>query len=172
MVFGSLDQAFAAARRLHQRHAAIQYDESKLFAAMFGIPPGCLPPDWTAFAAYNEAMWETDTLTVSSAACDIADRFFSGDDTWLCPPHWYRAITAHLLPPRLRQGFGLCYGPAERSLAEDAFSWILRIYPALPGRLRYVGPYHEATARLSGRAGPDIGTQLLNRFWIGQPWLG
>jgi len=45
---------------------------------------------------------------------------------------------------------------------------IRRIYPALPERLRYVGPYQEAKARLSGRAQPDLATQVLNRFWIGQ----
>jgi len=222
MVFGSLDQAVAAAWRLHRRHAAIRghlpmavgpfaagsryqaneiealrwvhatltetallahdlvleplghaereryYGESKLFAALFGIPRGCLPADWTAFATYNETMWKSDTLTVSPAACEIAQRLLSGAGTWLCPPQWYRALTAHLLPPRLRQGFGLRYGSGERSLAEDALAWIRRFYPVLPERLRYVGPYQEAMARLSGRARPDLPTQALNQFWIGQ----
>lgn len=102
MVFGSLDQAVASARRLHRRHAAVQghlatavgafaagscyraneiaalrwvhatltetallmhdlvvgplgndereryYEESKLFAALFGIPRDCLPLDWAS----------------------------------------------------------------------------------------------------------------------------
>ncbi len=75
------------------------YGESKLFAALFGIPRGCLPADWKAFATYNETMWKSDTLTVSPAACEIAQRLLSGAGTWLCPPQWYRALTAHLLPP-------------------------------------------------------------------------
>ncbi len=29
------------------------YAESKVFAALFGIPQEMLPQDWTAFAAYN-----------------------------------------------------------------------------------------------------------------------
>ncbi len=65
-------------------------------------------------------MWESDTLTVSPAACEIAQRLLSGAETWLCPPQWYRALTAHLLPG----------------------------------------------------AQPDLATQVLNRFWIGQRWLG
>jgi hypothetical protein len=43
--------------------------------------------------------------------------------------------------------------------------------PLLPARLRYVGPYQEAQARLSGRAWPNIGTQVLNRLWIGRSEL-
>jgi uncharacterized protein (DUF2236 family) len=222
MVFGSLDQAIAAARRLYRRHTAIRghlptavgpfaagssyqaneiaalrwvhstltetallvhdlvleplrheereryYAESKLFAGLFGIPRGCLPSDWAAFAAYNKRMCESDTLTVSPVAREIAQRLLSGTGTWLCPPQWYRALTAHMLPPRLRQGFELCYGSGERSLAEDALAWIRRFYPVLPERLRYVGPYQEAMARLSGKAQPDLATQVLNQFWIGQ----
>jgi uncharacterized protein (DUF2236 family) len=68
-----------------------------------------------------------------------------------------------MLPPRLREGFGLCYGTVEQSLADRALAWLRRIYPALPARLRYVGPYQEAQARLSGRAGPDIGTRMVNK---------
>lgn len=107
MVFGTLDQALAASRRLHHRHAMVvgvlpaavgpfaegsayranevsalrwvhatlvetallahdlvppaltdgereQYWlESRLFGALFGIPPTSLPSDWMSFAAYN-----------------------------------------------------------------------------------------------------------------------
>jgi uncharacterized protein (DUF2236 family) len=144
------------------------YSESKLIAALFGIPRDCLPSDWTAFAAYNEAMWASDSLTVGPVAHEIAHRLLLGGGTWLCPPRWYRALTAHTLPTRLRQGFGLHYNSAERSLAEGALAWIRTFYPALPERLRYVGPYQEATARLSGRARPDMATQVINQFWIGQ----
>ncbi len=225
MIFGSLDQAFAAARRLHRRHAAIQgslpaaagpfaagstyrandlaalrwvhatltetallihalvlgplqheereryYSESKLFAALFGIPRKCLPSDWAAFSAYNQSMWESNILTVSPDARKIAHQLVLGGDTWLCPPRWYQAITAHILPGRLRQGFRLQYDSNERNLARDALAWIRRFYPTLPERLRYVGPYQEAMVRLSGAARPDVGTQLLNRLWIGRASL-
>ena len=58
--------------------------------------------------------------------------------------------------------------PTDRSLADRALAWLRRVYPVLPARLRYVGPYQEAKARLSGRVWPDVGTQLLNMVWIGQ----
>jgi hypothetical protein len=73
-----------------------------------------------------------------------------------------------MLPSHLRQGFGLRYDRAERRLAEDALAWIRRFYPVLAERLRYVGLYQEAMARLSGKVQPDFTTQALNQFWIGQ----
>ncbi len=42
------------------------YAESRLFAALFGIPEACLPPNWDAFVAYNKAMLESEVLTVSA----------------------------------------------------------------------------------------------------------
>jgi hypothetical protein len=67
--------------------------------------------------------------------------------------------------------FGLHYGQAEQRIAESVITWIRRAYPLLPDRLRYVGPYQEAMARLSGRVRPDLLNQLANQFWIGQRTL-
>ena len=225
MVFGTLDQALAAARRLHRRHAAIigvvpatagpfaqgssysaneasalcwvhatlidsalaaralvlpaltadererYYAECRTFAALFGIPQSSLPATWDAFAACSEAMWESEVLCVSDQARAIAGQIMHGNKIWLRPPGWYRAITARMLPARLRDAFGLHYGPAEQQAAETAIKWIRRVYPALPERLRHVGPYLEARARLSGSARPDLFTQVSNKIWIGKSFL-
>jgi uncharacterized protein (DUF2236 family) len=222
MVFGSIDQAFAAARQLHARHAQVSgtlpaalgpfargspyrandiaalrwvyatlidtavqthdmvlptlagdereryYAESKLFAALFGLRREDLPADWTAFAAYNDAMARSDILTVSPAARDMAQQLLAGNGSLLRAPHWYRALTAALLPPRLRAPFGLPLDERERAGAERALKHIRRLYPLSPARLRYVAPYHEALARLAGQR-PDRLTRLLNRVWIGRP---
>jgi hypothetical protein len=57
-------------------------------------------------------------------------------------------------PPRLREAFGL--SDTDNSQSERARAWLRRIYPTPPARLRHVGPYQEALARLSGQsvAGP------------------
>ena len=226
MVFGSLDQSFDAARRLHRRHAAISgtlpwasgpfragssycanevsalrwvhatlwdtalvtyalvlpaltqeqhdayYAEGRLFAALFGIPKRCLPPDWTAFSAYIAEMIESSTLTVTDAARAMAHRLLAGADTWLPVPSGYKILTAALLPPRIRDAFGLSYGQAERNAARQFIARTRRIYPFLPARLRYVGPYQEAQQRLFGRTQPDLIARACNRFWMGQPVLG
>jgi uncharacterized protein (DUF2236 family) len=147
------------------------YAESRQFAGLFGVPSSFLAPDWSAFAAYVDAMSQSDVLTVSPAARDLAGRILSGTGTWLRVPNGYRALTIGMLPVRLREEFGFTYGAAERRAAEQAIEWMRRIYPLLPRRLRYVGPYQEAEARLDGRSRPDLGTQLVNRLWIGRPSL-
>lgn len=216
MVFGSTGQAFAAARRLHRRHAGISgslpeaagafaagsfyhandvaalrwvhatltetavmvyqllelplstadreryYAEMRLFAALFGIPQRALPQDWGEFAGYVDHMFGSDILAVSGTARRIASALFAG------VPRWFRGLTAELLPPRLRYEFGLLFGAAERRSAERALGAIRRVHPWIPARLRYVAPYHEALARLGGRAQPDPLTRAMNRLWIGQ----
>ena len=222
MVFGTTEQALAAARRLHRRHAGISgiladsagafgagssywandiaalrwvhatltdsalvayqlvnpplslddreryYAEARLSAALFGIPQDALPENWTDFAGYIDEMFASPVLRVSDAARRVAAELFSGGAVRWRTPLWYRALTAHLLPPRLRQDFGLPYGPSERRSAERALTMLRHLYPWMPSRLRYVGPYHEALARLAGREQPGAVTRVLNRFWIGQ----
>jgi uncharacterized protein (DUF2236 family) len=147
------------------------YRESCRFAALFGLPSSSLPPDWTAFVKYIEAMCRSDLLAVAAPARVIAGQIFAVQGDWPRPPGWYRAITAQLLPQRLREAYGLAFGEAEQRVAASAIRWIRQSYSLLPYNLRYVGPYQEAQARLSGRATPNVITQALNQFWIGQRWL-
>jgi uncharacterized protein (DUF2236 family) len=143
--------------------------ESRQFAALFGLTPADLPPDWASFAAYNEAMAQSDILTVSPAAHEIVGQLFAGGRWWLRPPRWYQVLSVQMLPERLREGFDLSFDARDRAAADRALARIRRIYPILPGRLRNVGPYQEAQARLQGKAEPDWMTRCLNKAWIGRP---
>lgn len=221
MVFGELDLAFAAARRLHRRHAAISgtlprpagpfpggsaylanepaallwvhatlvdtalmahdlvllpltaedreryYTESRIFAALFGIPDAIVPPTWQEFAAYTAGMLASETLQVTPEARAIADILMSGAGRWLRPPAWYRTLTASLLPPQLQMAYGLPFGSHAQARAETALRRTRHIYSRLPKRLRYVGPYQEACARLAGHE-PDLFVRGLNQLWIGR----
>ncbi|SFP00597.1 Uncharacterized conserved protein, DUF2236 family [Bradyrhizobium sp. Ghvi] len=142
--------------------------ESRTFGALFGLTADDLPADWSGFAAYTTAMVQSETLTVSPAARTIAAQIFDGARPWLRPPRWYRALTASLLPERLRLGFGFELDARDKRSADNALRWIKRLYPKLPDRLRYVGPYQEALARLRGEPRPDWMTRCLNRAWIGR----
>jgi uncharacterized protein (DUF2236 family) len=157
---------------LTQEQHELYYAESRLFAALFGIPKEHLARDWTAFSAYTEAMTRSSTLTVTDQARAMAHRLLAGADTWLPIPGWYRALTAALLPPRLRDAFALHYGQAEEGDLQRFIGRARRIYPRLPARLRYVGPYQEAEQRLAGRTRPDFAARMCNRFWMGQSALG
>lgn len=116
-------------------------------------------------------MWESETLTVIPEARGIAHQLLKGPNPCLRPPMWYMAVTAAMLPARLRTDFGLAYGETEQRAAQSALAWIRRLYPVLPERLRFVGPYQEAMARLSGKAHPDLLNQWTNQFWIGRRTL-
>ena len=59
------------------------------------------------------------------------------------------------------------YGAAERRKTDRVLAAFRWVHPWTPDCLRYVGPYHEAAARLAGRQS-GVTTRLSNRFWIGQ----
>jgi len=144
------------------------WTEARLFAAFFGIPQDALPQTWADFAASNDRTWRSDVLTVGDEARKIAEAVLSGAGTWLPIPAWYRVLTARLLPGRLREQYGFRYGEIEHRKTERALAVLRRLYPCVPARLRHVGPYQEAWARLAGKAPPGVTTQLLNRLWIGR----
>jgi uncharacterized protein (DUF2236 family) len=143
------------------------WTEAKRFAALFGIPPDALPADWNAFVAYTEGMMETEVLTVGSAGREIARSLLAGENRRVRPPVWYQALTAQMLPKRLRAAFGLRAAERDYAQADRALAWIRGMYPLVPERLRTVGPYQEARARLEGKRGPDFFTRRINAFWIG-----
>src|SRR5271166_1780912 len=147
------------------------YAESRSAAAFFGITPDVWPRNWQQFERYMESMYFSDTLAVRPAARHLACQVLSGAGSWLRIPAWYRVLTAHLLRPRLREEFGLVYGGPEQRSAERALGWIRRIHRHLPESVRFVGPYREAVAKLSGRSRPGLSVRLSNRLWIGESSL-
>ena len=223
-VFGTVDQALDAARRLHRRHeriagvlaetagpfpagsrycanhlpalrwvlstltdgALVAHEavlgpidpalrqayiaESRILGAMFGIPAEALPRDWASFEIERDRMIGSPEIAVTGPARHIAERLVLNPPLPLVAGS-FRSITARLMPERLREAYGLPYGPAERRTADRAVGWLRRLYPSLPPSLRHVGPYHEAVGRLRGRSSPAPFTRALNRIWIGAPAL-
>ena len=156
---------------LTERERSRYYEDSLRFGALFGLARDALPPDRVAFAAYMADMVGGDALAVGPDARRIGIGLVAAPKPWLPVPRWFRDLTAHTLPPRLREAYGLPCGPVERRRVDRAIRWIRRLYPLLPRRLRHAGPYQEAMARLAGR-GPDVPTRALNRVWIGRARLG
>jgi uncharacterized protein (DUF2236 family) len=146
------------------------YTESKRVAALFGLPAEALPSDWQAFLTYTGEMFDSPHLCVDDNALSLGRSVLSGVGTWLRPPHWYHALTAYWMPPRLRIAFELPFGAPEEQAVRQAARWLPRVYPYTPAMLRYVGPFHEAQARLRGRV-PGMLTRRSNCFWMGTPRL-
>ncbi|MES2219589.1 MAG: oxygenase MpaB family protein [Acidobacteriota bacterium] len=143
------------------------YAESKTLAMLFGISAAALPADWSAFESYNRKMWASDTLAANGLSRDLAERVLHGRGSWVPVPQWYRALTAAWMPDRLREAFALKYSEAEHGAAAKALRRLPTIYRKIPPAMRYVGPYHEACARLQHRRVGPL-TRASNRFWMGQ----
>src|SRR4030088_1572832 len=120
------------------------YTESKTLAALFGIPPGAMPGDWSGFEAYNRAMLTSDMLGVNALSREMAHRVLHGRGSWVPVPDWYRALTAASMPERLCSEFALEYGKREENAAARARLRLPKIYRRAPAVLRFVGPYQEA----------------------------
>ncbi len=144
------------------------YAESKTIAALFGIPPEELPAGWADFEAYNRAMVASSSLGVNDLSRELAHRVLHGRGSWVPVPRWYRALTAAWMPERLREEFALEYSAGDHLSAARARRWLPVVYRRLPASLRFVGPFHEAQARLRGRKSGPL-TRASNRFWMGQP---
>lgn len=155
---------------LHPDQLAAYYAESKIMAALFGLPAEALPPDWPAFLAYCRAMEQSSELVVSDAARKMAHALLAGAGSWIKPPRWYRALTTQWLAPRFRHEFHLHLDPAGERALQSARRWLPRVYSSLPAPVRYVGPFQQASARLAGRS-PGLLARASNRFWIGRQTL-
>jgi uncharacterized protein (DUF2236 family) len=146
------------------------YYESRRMAALFGMHTDALPKNWAEFQQYMAEMMESAILEVDDDARMLGESVLSGVGTWVRPPRWYRALTARWMPSRLRSAFRLSFGAKEEEIVERAVRRLRFVYPRLPDVLRFVGPFHEAQARLRGRL-PGPLTRQSNFFWMGQPRL-
>ena len=94
------------------------YADQRVLARVLGIPAALLPADWAAFAAWFDAMLASDALAVSGAAREIAAAVLD-PPVRLPVTGVVRLVTAGLLPPRLREAFGLAWDAGrERRLAD------------------------------------------------------
>lgn len=152
--------------RLSPAEKDTYYQESKLFAALFGIAEEAMPPDWPAFKRYCDEMTSGDALAVGRPARETA-RFLLTPPRGVLGPFMrgYAALTTGLLPPRIREGFGLPFGPAEQASFRRTLRAVERLWPLLPDRLRWVPDYVEARRRLEGRPRPDkVGRAVQQRI--------
>jgi uncharacterized protein (DUF2236 family) len=130
------------------------YQETKLFAYLFGISDALLPPSYDDFAAYNRKMWHSNELFVGEPAKEMA-RFLLGaprqsggaPSLFSSTMAWYRVITAGLLPAPIRAGYGFSFGRTERALFRASLRGLRAGLPLLPRQLRFVPAYVQARER-------------------------
>lgn len=147
------------------------YEETRLFAYMFGIPDEILPPNWQEFTEYNRAMWDSDQLLVNDATRELAGFLFHPIHFTLTPAMaWLKIVTAATLNERLRHEFGLPYGRKEQRLFQVGKKAVHIADRVAPGIVRNGPSYVEATRRLQGKPSTWL-TRKLTKAMLGRSEL-
>lgn len=147
------------------------YQETKLFAYMFGIPDEALPRSWPEFDEYVQGMKASGTLQATPASKELFGYLFGWHGFTLYLPLKYAKLAAAAnLPPDLRQQYGLKYGPVRESFFKTTL-WASRVGHKFPVGFITKNPVHkEAVARLRGERA-SWWTRLELRLALGQPAL-
>ncbi|HLF71105.1 MAG TPA: oxygenase MpaB family protein [Dehalococcoidia bacterium] len=121
-------------RPLTRDEAGAYYNDMKLIGTLLGIPSAHLPRDIEAFRAYFDGA--IGALRVNDTSRSLAHEIFDTAPA-LSPVLWpMKHLTAGLLPPHLRDEFGLSWGP-KREAALDALATLSRrLLPVTPRPLR------------------------------------
>lgn len=145
-------------RRLSAAECERYYREVKPFARLFGAGDDVLPPDYGAFRSYLDGMLEGSDLTVGEDAIGLAADILGPPVPLAARPAIpaVRAVTAWLLPARLRREYGLSWGPAERALVAGLGPPARLAVRGLPRRIRHWPHYRVARDRVA-KSGNDQG---------------
>lgn len=132
------------------------YSGTRTVCRLFGIPLGAMPDDWAAFTRYVDEMVASPTIEVGDAARRIARAIFVAPRAAARPGYrLIELVTAGLLPPELRAGYRLRFGPRERAVFAASMSALRLGLPLLPPQVRYCPAYISARHRLDGRSARD-----------------
>jgi uncharacterized protein (DUF2236 family) len=142
-----------------REQAARFYEETKPIARAFGVPDGLLPADLEAFEAYLiEQVGPGGPVQVGPVARELAAAILHPPlpgvlaRTGLHPRFydWTLWPSIGLLPPAIREGYGLPWGPLERAVA----GWLVTAWrawnPLLPPSLRQMPQALAADRRVNG----------------------
>lgn len=151
---------------LSRDRAARFYEETRPLGRAFGVPDALLPPDLDSFDAYVAAsIGPGGPVQVGETARDLARSILHpplpGVLGRLVPVDprlysWALWPALGLLPPRVRDAYGLAWGPLERVVA----TWLVAGWrawrPWLPAGFRQM-PQALAADRRVARAGSGAG---------------
>lgn len=127
------------------------------FAWLFGVPDEIIPTDWRSFESHVESAVASDTIAVGRPAREIGQYLLTPPPSLVFGPavRAFRSVTAGLLPPTLRDRFGLSWTRSDQLAYTASLKAVRASYHLLPLRLRCVPDYIEATRRLAGKPSPD-----------------
>ena len=126
------------------------YQDTKEIGVLLGIPREIYPARVEAFEAYVHRMIASQEVAVGADAKRMADRVlrpqFRGVPRMAFAP--LTVITAGLLPPSLRQGYGLKWGRVQRAAFAACRAGLPRLLAIAPEPVRWLPPARDAYRRL------------------------
>jgi uncharacterized protein (DUF2236 family) len=164
LVHGALDVYERVVARLTEDERDAYVDEQRRMARLFGIPDALLPRTYEQLVAYVDETVAT-TLRVTEPARRIAHAILAPPSRLLAVPSAaYVAATAALLPPRIREGFGLPYRRRERAAFRALVLGLRATVPLLPKEARFFPAYVAAEHRVGHAEGsPRVARWLHQR---------
>lgn len=151
-----------AIRPLSEQERREYYRDVRRFAVIMGTPEDQVPSSYPAFRSYFDSMVVGPSLDIGATARSLSDELFRS--LWKAS-HLDRALTSGIMPPNLRNDFGLPWGPADRRLHDRAWAVIGAAMPRLPSVLRFPPAYHQGLARVDAAA--HIPAPASSRFmWL------
>jgi uncharacterized protein (DUF2236 family) len=126
------------------------YDEQKLLAEKFGIPPGHVPETYGDFNHYFDEMLAGDRIAVTDALRDVVDATVRPELPFVAKPlvEALNLATVGMLPAGLRTDLGLPWGPNRERLFAASRTLGRTLIPVLPGLVREFPPARTAGRRL------------------------
>ena len=144
------------------------YQETKLFAYMFGIPEHVIPPNWNEFLEYNQKVWQSDMLHVNEETLALFGFLFKPLHPALAlPMDWMSLVTSATLPEKVRHDFNLSYTQKDEQRFKRNVKVVSFFEPLTPKILRYGPNYLEANRRILGLE-PLWITKKMNKMIMGQ----
>jgi uncharacterized protein (DUF2236 family) len=109
------------------------YADQRVLARVLGVAAELVPSDWAAFRSYFDAMLAGDTLAVTPLAREVAQAVLHPPAQLEAGPV-ARSITAGLLPPRLREAYGLEWDAGREAQLEALVASVRSLRGAPGGR--------------------------------------
>jgi uncharacterized protein (DUF2236 family) len=127
---------------------AAYYEQSKVTARLLGVPPAIIPATLAWFEEYVDGTIRGNLLTVGAAGREIAEAVLRPPVALPLRPAFVltRFLTAGLLPPTVRERYGLQWSPAREHVVDLLASACRGLLPLLPKVARWTPRARHAIA--------------------------
>lgn len=126
------------------------YQDTKEIGVLLGIPPEIYPSRLSDFNAYLQKMIDSGEVRVEDDARRMATVLLHPRIPGIPSPAFapVRSLTAALMPPHLREQYGLRWRRIDRMAVATVEAVLPRLLRVMPESVRYVPPARHAYRRL------------------------